>query len=410
MDVTDPRLKLAVIHELKASGVNVGHLCRRDAKLARTRSKKPKNSEKSKKSKKSTPSEATGGVFGVPLVELIANDGGKEVDGLVVPRILVEIGNTIQANITTEGLFRVNGSSVRMKQIQENIDKGHSVSGTVHDQTGLLKLYLRQLPEPLLTFQLYEAFICAYKLSGLEARKSAVIMLCLLLPLEHLHTLRFLLLLFRDIAHHSSTQMTSNTLASIISPNVIKPLESSSITSARELANHASCVGLTALLIENADQIGTVPVEVLDAAQQLDSEASQVEYLKIVSGRQRRHFCLFRRRRELTRATGAVSVQTLNLLKRSEREIQETRETGTANSQPSNSAIQYCRVLSLANGTSGLDSLSASITSLFSSDTNHCLYTCEQTNHECALAPPRRFFWERFLAMSFVQLQSSSCI
>lgn len=57
------------------------------SQLARTRSKKPKNSEKSKKSKKSTPSEATGGVFGVPLVELIANDGGKEVDGLVVPRL-----------------------------------------------------------------------------------------------------------------------------------------------------------------------------------------------------------------------------------------------------------------------------------------------------------------------------------
>ncbi|EGD73541.1 hypothetical protein PTSG_12281 [Salpingoeca rosetta] len=176
-------------------------------------------------------------------------------------------------------------------------------------------------------------------------------MLCLLLPKEHLHTLSFLLLLFRDIAQQDSTQMTIDALASILAPNLIKPLDDSDVTSPRELANHASCVGITALLIEHADQVGTVPVPVLEAAQQLDEDTARVDYQKAISGRRRRRFRWFRKRRQLPRNSGAVSVKTLNLLKQSERAVRDQRSPSMDRRMPNrgstSSAVQYSRVLNL---------------------------------------------------------------
>lgn len=313
MDPEDYRLKLAVIRELKALRINVGKLCRKDTKMARSRS---------------TPAPS-GKVFGVPLVDLVASGPTEDVDGLIVPRVLVETASTIRENLGVEGLFRVNGNASRMKHAKAEIDAGGSVSGTTHDQTGLLKLFLRELPEPLLTFQLYEAFVHAFKIADPEVQQSAILMLCLLLPVEHLHTLSFLLLLFQDIARQDNTQMSIDALASILAPNLMKPLDDSSITSARELANHASSVGITALLIEHADQIGSVPVPVLESAQQLDAGAAESDFRKAITGRKRRRFRLFRKRRQLPRNSGAVSVRTLNLLKKSEREVREQHSPGT---------------------------------------------------------------------------------
>jgi hypothetical protein len=76
-------------------------------------------------------------------------------------------------------------------------------------------------------------------------------MLCLLLPTSHLYTLSFLMRLFHDIAEEDANQMSASSLASILTPNLLRPpAERTATTSERELANHASCVGIVEMLIK----------------------------------------------------------------------------------------------------------------------------------------------------------------
>ena len=61
-----------------------------------------------------------------------------------------------------EGLFRLSGATQVINQLKEKIDTNREVKFTPdmdpHVISGLIKLYLREMPEPLLTFQLFEVF------------------------------------------------------------------------------------------------------------------------------------------------------------------------------------------------------------------------------------------------------------
>eukprot|EP00056_Hartaetosiga_gracilis_P008857 m.127354 g.127354 ORF g.127354 m.127354 type:complete len:348 (-) comp13007_c0_seq2:263-1306(-) len=338
MDISDYRLKLAVGKQLKADKVNVGKLCRRDTIVWKTREEHQ------------GPLAPNDNVFGCPLNELVARDG-INCGGLIVPRLLYSASQTIRSNLTTQGLFRVNGSSARMKAIKAEMNKGEPLSGTIHDQTGLLKLWLRELPQPLFTYQLYEAFVRAYKISDMEVRKSSLLMLCLLLPLPNLHTITFLFQLLKDISDTNENMMTHETLASILTPNLIKPLEDSStrISSTREIANHAACVGLVSFLTVHSSEIGTVPMTVLTAARENDDlERAEKKFNKLMAGKKSK-LRFFRKRRRAR--SSSVSLQTLNLLRQSEREV-ENQHTPTMErrvTQPT-AAFEYSRVLQLRNG------------------------------------------------------------
>jgi len=60
-----------------------------------------------------------------------------------------------------EGLFRVPGDQKEIEHIRQSWDKGHRVDiqtiQNPHTVTGLMKLFFRQLPDPLLTFEAYDA-------------------------------------------------------------------------------------------------------------------------------------------------------------------------------------------------------------------------------------------------------------
>eukprot|EP00049_Salpingoeca_infusionum_P023514 m.12578 g.12578 ORF g.12578 m.12578 type:complete len:347 (+) comp5836_c0_seq1:476-1516(+) len=309
LSVADPRLKLALLIELKRLGINVGRACKHDAQLIGAQ-----------------PEQApASGVFGNTIEALVANDP-TQVDDLVVPRILAEIGKTLRDNMQTEGLFRVNGNQIRMKTIQAEVDGGQRISGTVHDQTGLLKLFFRKTPDPLFTHLLYEPFVRAFSIAHEEARLSATLMLCLLLPSSHLHSLAYLMQLLLDIARNPSNKMTPATLASIVTPNLIRPItEPSATTSKRELENHASCVGLVEVLIVHAEDIGKIPRTVIEAARaNTDPDQADRDYRKKMAGRKRWWQKVFPRRNRVARhRTGSVSVDTLNVLRRSERLLKE---------------------------------------------------------------------------------------
>ena len=63
----------------------------------------------------------------------------------------------------TEGIFRVSGNSSLVMDINKKFEKGEDVifspNEDIHVVSGLLRLYLREMNEPLISYELYESFI-----------------------------------------------------------------------------------------------------------------------------------------------------------------------------------------------------------------------------------------------------------
>jgi hypothetical protein len=78
--------------------------------------------------------------------------------------------------LTTEGIFRKNGNIRRLNQLAEDIDKNPTSVDLMQDNPiqicALLKKFLRDLPEPLLTFKLFNLFISTQSKHNLSFAKS----------------------------------------------------------------------------------------------------------------------------------------------------------------------------------------------------------------------------------------------
>lgn len=64
--------------------------------------------------------------------------------------------------IDTEGIFRRSGNISRINELKRKVNEGNTIdmsSEDTHVVAGLLKTFLRDLSEPLLTYELYEEII-----------------------------------------------------------------------------------------------------------------------------------------------------------------------------------------------------------------------------------------------------------
>jgi hypothetical protein len=75
----------------------------------------------------------------------------------------------LSADMSVEGIFRKNGNIRRLKDLTEAIDQDLSSVDLTQDNpvqlAALLKKFLRELPEPLMTFKLHRLLIASQCLS-----------------------------------------------------------------------------------------------------------------------------------------------------------------------------------------------------------------------------------------------------
>ena len=124
----------------------------------------------------------------------------------------------------------------------------------------LIKQFFRELPDPLLTSRLHDAFLKCHQVEPEHSKVSAILLLCHLLPEEHLRTLRYTMLFLRRIADHSEqNKMDVPNLAVCLAPNILHSNSSRNdkmnVTESRLLQIQTSIVQY---LITNADTIGMV--------------------------------------------------------------------------------------------------------------------------------------------------------
>ncbi|KAJ3107211.1 hypothetical protein HDU97_004631 [Phlyctochytrium planicorne] len=193
-----------------------------------------------------------------------------------VPILVYECCKYIRTNgLKTNGIFRVNGSEKRIQQLGEVFDAGpryghgFNFEGyTIYDVADLLKKFVRTLPDPLLTSELYPYFLKCLDIPVENgARCKAFRWLCMLLPPPHLILFEYLLELFVLVANHAGdNQMTATNLARIFSPNLLRPkLEK------QALEEFQSCAIVLEFFIENHSEFrisarDIKPFEILDVA------------------------------------------------------------------------------------------------------------------------------------------------
>lgn len=111
--------------------------------------------------------------FGVPLQELM---GRKSHQDMVVPDIAFKCLTRLHtSSLKSQGLFRVSGNKNKIRDYetkfdQENVNVTLSDNEDEHTVAGLFKLFLRELPEPIIPYDQYDAVMDAGREENREAK------------------------------------------------------------------------------------------------------------------------------------------------------------------------------------------------------------------------------------------------
>ncbi|NXW61974.1 HMHA1 protein, partial [Eurystomus gularis] len=171
--------------------------------------------------------------------------------------------------LKTKGIYRVNGVKTRVEKLCQAFENGKELvelsQASPHDISNVLKLYLRQLPEPIMPFRMYNELMGLAKesLQGGEAKgrsgkggpeladrgadtDKVVVNLVLKLkellkelPRENMATLQYLLQHLRRIVEvEEDNKMTSGNLGIVFGPTLMRPRPTDATISLSSLVDY----------------------------------------------------------------------------------------------------------------------------------------------------------------------------
>ncbi|XP_037136351.1 rho GTPase-activating protein 18-like isoform X2 [Syngnathus acus] len=219
-----------------------------------------------------------GAVFAVPLNALLDNDR-KKCPGLKVPLVFHKLLCVLQqTGLQTEGILRVSGSVARLKYLRRELDRcpeGFDWSAVRPvDAAGLLKLFIRELPTPLLTHAHLPTFRAVLGVSGSVHQVQALQLLSFLLPEAHRETLKALLVfLHQVVSHQEQNRMSLWNVATVMAPNLFTTHRRGS----KERDGLEEAVGgthLVRLMIMHQELLWTVPNFLLSQLRQMNQASN----------------------------------------------------------------------------------------------------------------------------------------
>ncbi|KAM6130785.1 LOW QUALITY PROTEIN: rho GTPase-activating protein 11A [Pterocles gutturalis] len=180
-----------------------------------------------------------------------------------IPSFLVDACKYLEEHVHTEGLFRKSGSLVRLKALKSKLDQGENCLSAALpcDVAGLLKLFFRELPEPVLPPHLQEGLFKAQELGN--EKKTATVLLSCLMADRTIEALRYFFNFLRTVSLRSvENRMDSSNLAVIFAPNLLHLNENEKMSATTEKIRLQAAVVET--LIDHAAEIGQVPEFILE--------------------------------------------------------------------------------------------------------------------------------------------------
>ncbi|KAL4250351.1 RhoGAP-domain-containing protein [Abortiporus biennis] len=229
------------------------------------------------------------GVFGVPLEILVEREGTDSSHGasrtatLRVPSFIEDVVSAMrQMDMSVEGIFRKNGNIRRLKELTDSIDRDPSSVDLSQDNpvqlAALLKKFLRELPDPLMTFKLHRLWIATQGLPNEADRKRFLHMVSLILPKQHRDTLEVLFVFlkwvasFAHIDKETGSKMDLPNLATVICPSIL-------YSRGRDAVRDDSfgAIRVVTALLENQDEYYCIPEEFMGILHDQDYFANSLD-------------------------------------------------------------------------------------------------------------------------------------
>ncbi|KAM9337436.1 rho GTPase-activating protein 29 [Symphorus nematophorus] len=237
-------------------------------------------------------------LFGIDFQQAAKNSQ----DGIpfIIRKCTSEIENRA---LNIKGIYRVNGAKSRVEKLCQAFENGkHLVELSElypHDISNVLKLYLRQLPEPLILFRYYNDFIGlakesqsiiveeleALRLSPTPVAPAQVSVelnrvlfkikdLLRQLPLAHYKTLQFLIEHLHRVTEQSEeNKMTASNLGIIFGPTLIKPRQADAEVSLSSLVDYPYQALIVELLIRHYQMVFDTPLSPLSSTSPTEIDA-----------------------------------------------------------------------------------------------------------------------------------------
>uniref|UniRef100_A0A8C5E4D6 Rho GTPase-activating protein 44 n=1 Tax=Gouania willdenowi TaxID=441366 RepID=A0A8C5E4D6_GOUWI len=132
----------------------------------------------------------------------------------------------LECGMQEEGLFRVAPSASKLKKLKASLDCGvldvQEYSSDPHAIAGALKSYLRELPEPLMTTELYDEWLQASNIQDMDKRLQALMAACEKLPSDNLNNFRYLIKFLAKLGEYQdANKMTPGNMAIVLGPNLL---------------------------------------------------------------------------------------------------------------------------------------------------------------------------------------------
>ncbi|XP_048469330.1 rho GTPase-activating protein 12-like isoform X5 [Rhincodon typus] len=164
-------------------------------------------------------------VFGCNLSSLCQRENST------VPKfVMMCIDHVEREGLNVDGLYRVSGNLAVIQKLRfavnhdEKLDLKDSKWEDINVITGALKMFFRELPEPLFTYHLFNDFVNAVKISDYKHRVEGIADLIRLLPKPNHDTMQVLFKhLVKVVARSEVNRMTNQSVAIVFGPTLLRP-------------------------------------------------------------------------------------------------------------------------------------------------------------------------------------------
>ncbi|XP_077078489.1 rho GTPase-activating protein 12a isoform X5 [Siphateles boraxobius] len=164
-------------------------------------------------------------VFGSSLSSLCQREAST------VPRFVwMCIEHTEKTGLGVDGLYRVSGNLAIIQKLRfavnhdEKVNLADSKWEDIHVTTGALKMFFRELPEPLFTFAFFNDFIAAIKMPDYKHKVQTVKDLMKQLPWPNQDTIQVLFKHLKKVIQHvDENRMTTQSVAIVFGPTLLRP-------------------------------------------------------------------------------------------------------------------------------------------------------------------------------------------
>ncbi|XP_070988772.1 rho GTPase-activating protein 12-like isoform X5 [Oncorhynchus clarkii lewisi] len=164
-------------------------------------------------------------VFGCSLSDLCQREN------TAVPSFVTMCIDHVENNaLNVDGLYRVSGNLAVIQKLRFAVNHDEKVNleegkwEDIHVITGALKMFFRELPEPLFTYGLFHDFVNSIKIPDNKQRVQSIRERVKQLPKPNQDTMQVLFKHLRRVIDHSEeNRMTTQSVAIVFGPTLLRP-------------------------------------------------------------------------------------------------------------------------------------------------------------------------------------------